>query len=397
MTKTLWEYEAEFICLMERIKRNGIRVDIPFSQEKFKLGIDKQNELLDTLGFNPSSSHDLERVLIDELGYPVVKRSKKTGRPSFDKFAMAEYEALMELDKKPLAGQILEYRGWSKTTSSNYKPYIEFADSQHLIHPEYKVHGTHTCRLSCSEPNLQQIPKSSDKPWNGDVRQAFIPRNDLINEIYEYLANGATVLISFDVAQLETRLVAAMCKEYELIEAFKQGIDVFQVIADSLSWTRNQAKTFVYATIYGAGMKRIALIFDVDEKAAFSVIQDFQKQYPKIRQMSDRAKKIAERQKYITYWTGRRRHLATKYHRAFNAIVQGGGFEIVKRAMLKAAKEIPYPMVLQVHDEVVFEIPKERATIEELTQIKTSLETLPDTIPMGVPFKWDWKPWIKNE
>ena len=215
---SLWEHEAQFIELIARIKHNGIKIDKPFCEEKVKVGEEILTDLRNKLGFNPSSPLDLSVTLLKKLGFPVVRRTEK-GNPSFDKHAMEEYDLLLEATNNSLAKKILEYRGWQKTVSSNYMAYLKLADRNDILHPNYKVHGTKTCRTSCEDPNLQQIPRTSKKSWNRDVKKAFIPRED------NY------VLVEFDFSQIESRLAAAVAKETELLEAFRSDVDIFDVMA----------------------------------------------------------------------------------------------------------------------------------------------------------------------
>lgn len=138
--------------------------------------------------------------MIDELKLPVVKRSPKTGAPSFDKEAMTIYDEMLEHRDNPTANLIKQYRGWQKSVTSNYLPYVELLSLDGRLRPNYKLHGTKTGRMSCEKPNLQQIPRVSNKPWNGKMKAAFIPEDDF--ELWE-----------FDYSQLELRLGTAYAKK----------------------------------------------------------------------------------------------------------------------------------------------------------------------------------------
>lgn len=385
MPNTLWEYEAEFIRLIARIKDNGIRIDPNFCKPKVQQGEAVLREIRDRLGWNPGSSKQIGKVLLEDLGYPIVKYNK-SGNPSFDKFAMEEYEEMLEADGSVLAKDIIRYRGWQKTVSSNYMAYLRLADRDNILHPNYKVHGTKTCRTSCEDPNLQQIPRSTPKEWNGDVKEAFIPRSDEL------------ILIEFDASQVEFRLQAAVAKELELLNAFNSGVDVFKMMAQRLGWERQDVKTLVYATGYGAGVKRISTIFGITMESAKARIEEFYASYPRLRIKNKQCAAIAKQKGYIEYWTGRRRHMRDKHHKAWNAVIQGGAFEIIKRCGIRVAQEIPYPIVLTVHDSYVFELP--RGVAEDgvtIDRIKRILEAVPESREMGVKFKWEAKTWGKEE
>lgn len=380
---TLWEWESRFLILLKEMQETGIKIDREFCTSRYREGLETLEKLRAKLGWNPSSNKDLIKHLIEELGFPVVKRTP-SGAPSFDKFAMEEYEHLMENMGTDVVKDILSYRGWQKTVSSNYKAYLELADSNDILHPEYMLHGTRTSRLSCRKPNLQQIPRSSPNPWNGDLKRAFIPR------LPGYR------LINFDYAQLELRLTAAVTKEPVLLDAFHSDIDVFDAMSEELGWSRNDVKKFTYMTLYGAGVGKVALTFGLSHPDARAMIHDFFRRFRKLRDTIDKAQQIVAKKGYLEYWTGRRRHLPFKEerHKSFNSYVQGGGAEIVKRSLLRLWDEVPKGrLVLTVHDSVTLELPEEQCTKEYLGKINSILEAIPEAEEMGVPFKVEWEEW----
>lgn len=396
---TLWEIEQQWIRLVADIRSVGTKIDREFCEPRMRKGYDICTQIKYNLGWNPGSPKQLGKFLLEDMGYPVFRRTEN-GAPSFDKKALEEYEIYLAADGSDVAKQVLRYRGWQKTASSNYKAYLDLVDRYDILHPNYKVHGTKTGRLSCESPNLQQIPRSSETEWNGDLKQAFVPRGKLLYSWYK-LQQGfskipdldETVLVEFDYAQLEMRLAAAVAKEEELLEAFRADEDVFQTMADRLGWLRQNVKTFYYATSYGAGTGKIALTFGISKEEAEEMRHDFHKAYPNLKKKSDKAALVAKSQGYIEYWTGRRRHLTGNYYKTFNAYIQGGAFEIVKRSGLRAKERVPAPIVLTVHDSYVFEIPKVWYTEEFVEAIKLVLEAVPEAEAMGVPFKVDAKLW----
>lgn len=370
MTQTLWETEADFIRLIARIKERGIKIDTKFSRERAIQGTTILNKIHNELGWNPGSSQQLGHYLIDELGLPVLKRTKE-GNPSFDKEALADYELHLSATGDETAQKVLEYRGWQKTVSSNYQAYLDLMDENEILHPNYKVHGTRTARLSCEKPNLQQIPRSNPKPWNGDVKKAFIVRDE---GLFHY---------SFDFKQVEFRLAAAYAKEVELLEIFNSGADIFTEMSERLGRPRHDIKTFTYATLYGAGKGKIALILKKPKWEADDLYDEFHGTWPGFRRISEKAAQLAYNDGYIDYWTGRRRHLKrAEAHKAFNSIIQGGAFEIVKRRMLALKDE---PIVLQVHDSITVE---EDANLDT-DRIKRTLEDVPESRNFGVKFEVD--------
>lgn len=387
MTQSLWEIEADFIRLIARIKDRGIKIDTAFSRKKAIEGTRILNAISGSLGWNPGSPQQLGKYLIDDLGLPVLKRTPN-GNPSFDKEALEEYELHLEATGDDTAKKVLTYRGWQKTVSSNFQAYLDLMDDNQILHPNYKVHGTRTARLSCEKPNLQQIPRESIKPWNGDVKKAFIPRGYELyythaeNDIYRKREpRGELKLRTFDFKQVEFRLAAAYAKEKELLEIFNSGADIFTEMARTLVSPRQDVKTFIYMTLYGAGIKKIGLVMGKDR--AEGLYYEFHGRWPGFKTISEKANQLALNDGYIDYWTGRRRHLSKgEAHKAFNSVIQGGAFEIVKRRMLQLKDE---PIVLQVHDSITVEDDDNCDT----DRIKRVLEAVPESNTFGVKFEVD--------
>lgn len=396
MTQTLWEIESDFIRLMAEVKQRGIKVDTKFSRAKVIEGTRILNQISGSLGWNPGSPQQLGKYLIDELGLPVIKRTP-AGKPSFDKFALAEYETFLEPLNDATAQKVLTYRGWSKTVSSNFQAYLDLMDEKQILHPNYKLHGTRTCRMSCEKPNLQQIPRESPKPWNGDTKKAFIPRE---YELYYELPDGNEIwrptrqvvkiqpcgklrLRTFDFKQVEFRLAAAYAKEVELLEIFNDGGDIFEEMSVRLGRPRHQIKTFVYASLYGAGKDKIALILGVPKNEGIEFYNEYHGTWPGFKRIAEKATQLALNDGYIEYWSGRRRHLHKSDARlAWNSVLQGGAFEIVKRRMLALRKE---PIVLQVHDSITIEDDDNC----DVDRIRETLCAVPESNALGVKFEVD--------
>lgn len=372
---------------MARIKQRGVKIDTEFSRKKAIEGTRILNEIQSSLGWNPGSSQQIGKYLIDDLGLPVIKRSQKTGAPSFDKEALEEYELHLANIGDSTAKKVLEYRGWQKTVSSNFQAYLDLMDENEILHPNYKVHGTRTGRLSCEKPNLQQIPRESIKPWNGDVKKAFIPREyelyTTINGNEVYKPSGPLRLRTFDFKQVEFRLAAAYAKEKELLDIFNSGGDIFTQMSLRLGRPRHQIKTFVYSTLYGAGRTKVALVLGMPQSESDELYDEYHGTWPGFRRISENATRLATNDGFIEYWTGRRRHLSKRdAHKAFNSVIQGGAFEIVKRRMLALREQ---PIVLQVHDSITVEDDDNCDT----DYIKRTLEAVPESNAFGVKFEVD--------
>jgi DNA polymerase-1 len=353
MVQSLWEREVDLTNVVIDMESAGVEINQKFCRRKIATADAELNRIrLELGGRNPNSSRDLETMLIDELGFPVVRRSKKTGAPSFDKQAMEEYEIMLAHTQNKLGQNVLAYRGWGRTKVQNYEKYITLVSPDGRLRPNYNLHGARTGRFSCEAPNLQNIPKFGIKPWNGDVKQAFV-------------AKAGFVLVESDYSQLELRLGAAYANQQNLLEAFNTpGRNVFREMAATLNRPYDQCKVFTYATLYGAQALKIGEILGLDPRDAKQFGDDWHNLYSDLVDLSNRVNATAKRRGYISYWTGRRRHFdhAWETRKGFNSLLQGGGAEVVKSAMIRThhkvhkVKTTECRMVLQVHDSMVHEI-----------------------------------------
>lgn len=380
----LWEIEQQFILeVVIPMEGRGIRTDLELAEKEVERGERRMLEIRDEIKLNPGSTKDLRTLLIDQLKLPVVKLTDG-GQPSMDKEAMKVYEEILERQNSPVAKRVLEYRGYQKTVSSNWRAYLELVSPDGRVRPNFKLHGTKTGRLSCEKPNLQQIPKVSDKEWNKYVKPGFI-------------AKDGFTLWEADYSQLELRLGAAYAQEQSLIEVFADpNRDIFTEMSVVLGMSRFDTKTFVYSTQYGAGIKRISDVFGVSKQEAAGIRDDYFRAYPGFKKITDLAALRCRSQGYLKLWTGRRRHFQypkSEDHKAFNSAMQGGAAEIVKRSMLRVVREADQNecgLLLQVHDSMVLEIEngKEEKYSELVTDIMADVK--PD---FGVKFKADWHRW----
>jgi len=333
----------------------------------------------------------MKKLLIDDLGLPVVKNSKLTGAPSFDKEAMLAYDSMLEKLENPVAKQIKEFRGWQKAVSAAYRPYLDLVGMDGRLRCSYRLHGTATGRLSCAEPNLQQIPKSSDKPWNGKVKECFI-------------AEDGFVLINADFSQLELRLATAYAGEEELKEVFNEGRDIFTEMSKQLGMSRHDTKTLVYSMQYGAGEQRLMNAFGVNRLESKEIRQNYFSTYPNFRRLNERCTAKVEETGKIRIWSGRDRHFEHRNdaYKAMNSLIQGGAADIVERIMVKCFQELEGPecrMLLQVHDSITFEV-KESVVPQYMEKIRTTMENVnavTGDIDFDVRFAVEVDYWVPQE
>lgn len=378
----VWPIERRWTRLLFDMERRGVGVDLDFCSAKARQGRERMAIILDDLDYDTLGPTALENLLITELGFPVLARSEKTGKPSFTKKEMEEYDEMLAAMDSPVAGQILEYRGWQKAVTSLYEPLTRLVSPDGRVRCNFKQHGTKTGRLSCAEPNLQQIPRKSNKVWNGDAKRSF-------------LAAPGYELLGYDYAQLEFRLAAAYGQEQWLIKEFaKPDGDVFTVMAERIGVPRQVVKTFTYGTLYGAGLAKTAQTLGKPESEIEADYNSFRESIPGIRNVSRVATMRAKQRGYVKYWSGRRRHFpyAEGHHKAFNSLLQGGGAELVKQAMIRLDDTVcddNCRIVLQVHDEVVFEI-REGMRDKYEPRIIAAMTDFPQ---FGVNFSVEGKVW----
>ncbi len=363
------EVEMPLVAILRDMERAGIAVDRRRLQELRG----RLEELLKGLAariyeiaghpFNIDSPKQLRQVLFHELKLPPKGRTK-TGYST----SAAVLEALAE--EHEIARLILEYREYAKLLSTYVDGLLREADADGRVHTTFEQMVTATGRLSSRNPNLQNIPIRTE--WGREIRACFVaPGEDW-------------VLLSADYSQIELRILAHLSRDPQLVEAFARGEDVHvrtaaiifgvepeQVTADM----RRVAKTVNYAVIYGMGAASLAQQIGVSRKEAEKFIEQYFQRLPKVREYLDRTIAEAHEKLYVQTIFGRRRPLpelrssegrvrSYAERAATNAPIQGSAADIIKIAMVRLADALPKVsekarMLLQVHDELVFEVPRE--------------------------------------
>lgn len=391
LPEDFWPHKQNLIRVLLSMKRKGVQIDVQLAEEYVQKGEAEMERIVKELGINPASPKQMKKLLIDDLGLPVVKQSPLTGAPSFDKQAMMKYDIMLEKLDSPVASLIKEYRGWQKAVSAAYRPYLSLRGPDDRLRCSYKTHGTATGRLSCSEPNLQQIPKSSDKPWNGKVKNCFI-------------AKPGFKLINADFSQLELRLATAYAGEEELKKVFEEGRDIFTEMSKQLGMSRHDTKTLVYSMQYGAGEQRIMDVFGVDRNEAKKIRANYFATYPHFRRLNERCTEKVEEAGKIKIWSGRYRHFDDRNdsYKAMNSVIQGGAADIVERIMVRCYEELESEdcsMLLQVHDSITFEVrePMVPQYIEKIRTIMEDVNAVTGDVSFDVRFAVDVDNWVPEE
>lgn len=396
--------EAPLIPVLSRIERNGALIDQALLRaqsaeiaERLKTLEAEAHELAGG-PFNLASTKQLQEVLYEKLELPVLKKTPK-GAPSTAEPVLAELA-----HDYPLPAVIMRYRTLAKLKSTYTDTLPEQVNAQTgRIHTSYHQAVTATGRLSSSEPNLQNIPIRTEEGRR--VRQAFI-------------APPGHLLLAADYSQIELRIMAHLSEDPGLCRAFAEDQDVhrataaevFAVDLDAVTGEqRRRAKAINFGLIYGMSAFGLARQLGLERGEAQGYIDRYFERYPGVRAYMDRTRAMAAEQGYVETLFGRRLYLPeirvqnqqrrqAAERTAINAPMQGTAADIIKRAMLavddwlQGAGE-PARMIMQVHDELVFEVPKN--TVEAVAaEVRARMEgaatlRVPLKVDVGVGAHWD--------
>lgn len=367
---TLYDREEEFMHLLIDIERNGVLIDADKATQLVVECQERRKQIQSELGFDPMKPGPLAQKLFAPppvgLGFlpqSFGKPSKEfpDGRPVMDKHALANFD-------HPDVESILEYRGLVKAESTWFQGFLNAMWPDGRVHPDFRQHGTVTTRLSCGNPNMQQLPRVDEEDAESQAIKSKVKGIIMAPPGFE--------VWEFDYSQLEPRLATCYSKDPALIDIYKNGRDIYQETADRIGITRYQAKQLFLAIMYGAGKDKTAEMLGVTSEESAEIVAAFWSEYPGLQATVSAAQHAARTRGWVRLWTGRRRHFwyPSEEHKAFNSILQGGGAEIVKDSGLKLRREIPgIRIISQVHDSYWFEVPVEKSE-EQRKQIQEIME-----------------------
>ncbi len=394
--------EMPLVPVLARMEQEGIYIDIDKLGDISNLLAQRAQELeaeihgLAGEEFNINSPKQLQVILFEklkiheELGLKRLKKTK-TGYST-------DVSVLEQMESHPLPKALLEYRMISKLKSTYVDTLPQLVDPKtRRLHTHFHQTGTATGRLSSSDPNLQNIPIRSS--MGREIRKAFCSKE------------ADWVIISADYSQVELRVLAALSKDENLKLAFQQGLDihtstaakVFGIAPEAVSKEqRAQAKAINFGIIYGMGPQRLARETGVSMKEAKAFIERYFETYPAIRNYIDSAIQFARDHEYTQTLSGRRRPLkeinnsrdgaalANAQNIAVNSPVQGTAADLIKLAMIRVQKKLEEShsrakMLLQVHDELVFECPQDECS----DIMKLIAHEMEQAFDLGVPLKVD--------
>ncbi|HEY9856764.1 MAG TPA: DNA polymerase I, partial [Stenomitos sp.] len=387
------DIELPLVDVLASMEQYGVKVDMGYMGQLSHVFGNRLKELEQEIWglagqeFNINSPKQLAVILFDKLQLPVLKRTPKK-EPSTDASVLEELSSQHEVVAK-----ILEYRQLTKLKGTYVDSLPELINARTgKIHTSYNQMVAATGRLSSERPNLQNIPIRTDE--GREIRRAFVP------------SLPDHVIMAADYSQIELRLLAQIAQEPVFIEAFQKDEDIHALTASQIFHVplaevtkdqRRMAKTVNFATIYGQGAFSLSKVLGIPMGEAKAFIDAFWQHYPKIKHYTIEAVALVKRRGYATTLLGRRRYIPEindKRLRDFgertsvNSPIQGTAADIIKIAMIRLQKalterRLKTRMILQVHDELVFEVPNDEVeTVRELVR-----ETMEGAYPIEVPLK----------
>ena len=403
LEKLFKEMELPLLGVLSRMERRGVLIDsdalfLQSNEIANRLNeLEEQAYILAGQPFNLASTKQLQEILFDKLGLPVIQKTPK-GAPSTNEEVLEELAFSHELPKV-----LVEHRGLSKLKSTYTDKLPQMVNPQTgRVHTSYHQAVTATGRLSSSDPNLQNIPIRNEEGRR--IRQAFIARE------------GFTV-VAADYSQIELRIMAHLSQDQGLINAFTQGKDIhrstaaeiFGVALDEVtSEQRRNAKAINFGLIYGMSAFGLSRQLGIGRADAQSYMDLYFKRYPGVQTFMHDIREKAKAQGYVETLFGRRLHLPdinssngmrrkAAERVAINAPMQGTAADIIKRAMIQLDQKLQndpdIAMIMQVHDELVFEVRSEKVAFYS-DLIKTQMESAADLVvplivDVGQGTNWD--------
>lgn len=405
LASVLQEMEVPLLSVLSRMERNGVLIDPALlgrhSMELTARLAELESKAHELAGepFNLASTKQLQGILFEKLGLPVLKKTPG-GAPSTNEEVLAE----LALDY-PLPAVLLEYRGLAKLKSTYTDKLPQMINpATGRVHTSYHQAVTATGRLSSTDPNLQNIPVRNEEGRR--IRQAFI-------------AGAGNQIIAADYSQIELRIMAHLSGDAGLLRAFSEGKDIHRATAAEVfglpleqvsAEQRRSAKAINFGLIYGMSAFGLARQLGIGRNDAQRYMDLYFERYPGVLTYMERTREQAHAQGYVETLFGRRLQLPDIRSRnamrrkgaeraAINAPMQGTAADIIKRAMLAVDAWLATPeadgirMIMQVHDELVFEVPQEKvalcsAKVRELMQHSAALD-VPLLVEVGVGDNWD--------
>ena len=371
-----YNIEMPLVRVLAKMESNGIRIDIEglkqISEEQSKEISNIENSIYEIAGtsFNIGSPKQLGEILFDKLNIKAPSKKTKTGQ-----YPTGEEVLQKIINENPIVQHILDYRSLTKLKSTYVDALPSLVSTRDgLIHTSFNQAVTATGRLSSNNPNLQNIPVRTDK--GREIRKAFVPRD------------SEHILLAADYSQIELRIIAHLSGDQVMQSAFRNGLDihadtaarVYGVDIESVtSEMRRNAKAVNFGIIYGMSAFGLAERLKISRSEASEIIKNYFKEYVGIQEYIDKQVDFAKEFGYVETMLGRRRYLRDinsgnsvvrnfAERNAINAPIQGSSADMIKIAMTSIhnemkSKDLKSKMILQVHDELVFDVHKDELDV----------------------------------
>lgn len=393
LDKIFYTCEMPLVPVLLDMEAEGVRLDTSvLTAVSGSLGEEAETLKLAVINaaghdFNLNSPKQLGEVLFDEL--KIVEKPKKTAT---GQYATGESVLLDLSAEHKIVADLLEYRGVTKLKNTYVDPLPECMKNDGRIHSTFSQTIAATGRLSSSNPNLQNIPIRTERGRN--IRKAFVPRN------------GQYVIAASDYSQIELRIMASLSGDEGMCQAFRDGLDIHTAtaarvygveLADVDRDMRSKAKMVNFGIIYGISAFGLSQRLHIPRKEASGIIEQYFAQYPGVKTFMDKAIADAQQHGYSVTPAGRRRPIRDINSRngtvrggaernAINAPIQGAAADMIKLAMIDVQallkrEQVRSRLVLQVHDELVFDMHK-----EEVAQLLPLIEeAMSQAMPLDIP------------
>jgi DNA polymerase I len=377
--------DYKFMRVLLEIELEGISIDPVEAKLKSSECIKRMYAIENMLGYDPAKPSQLANRLyspaptglgLTPIAYGMPSKAFPKGRPKMGVAELTEHH-------HPEVGLVLEYRRVQKAKSTWYDGWLEVMSPENKIHPTFHQHSTVTSRLSCSNPNMQQIPRDSEET---ETKAAF-PIKKLIR------ADPGCSMYELDYSQVELRLAAVYANETTMLQVFKDNGDPHQLVADTIGVSRFIGKTINFLTLYGGGAGKLQWVLkqagsNYTQSQCESFMYDFHAAYPGFKQCMWACTNAMVQRGWIQYWSGRRRRMKFDQHKAFNSLIQGGAAEIMRESLIQISEaSLPVKLKSQVHDSLWVQI--SNSDYDSLQKVKELMEWPSEEF--GIPFPVDIK------
>ena len=403
MEQLFYNIEMPLVNILALMENEGVNLDVDFLKKyDLELG-QKVNQIEEEIfhlankTFNINSPKQLGEILFIDLD---LHKGKKKNNLS-----TAEDVLIKLIGEHPIVEKVLEYRSLQKLRSTYINALPQLVSSDGCLHTVYNQALTTTGRLSSNNPNLQNIPIKTEQ--GKEIRKAFIPKND------------NSLLISADYSQIELRIIAAISGDVNMCKAFQKGIDIHTATAANLfevkleevtSEMRRKAKTVNFGIIYGISAFGLSERLNISRTEASEIIKQYFMAFPAIKTYMDKTIQQTKEKGYTETLLGRKRLMPeinniNKTQREFaeraaiNAPIQGTSADMIKLAMIEVQSQIKQhnfkaKLILQVHDELIFDVPKNEVELLKPIIITAMKNALPLSVPIEVGIA-EGKNWLE--